>query len=65
VPGPTLRCTHCRERNRKCERARPCQLCVTLRIQCTDKKRKGKGQGLRLKRACDRCRVDKVQCEPG
>jgi hypothetical protein len=65
VAGLTLRCTHCRERNRKCERARPCQLCLILKIQCTDKKRKGKGRGLRVKRACDGCRVDKVQCEPG
>ncbi|KAF8499426.1 hypothetical protein BU17DRAFT_72221 [Hysterangium stoloniferum] len=49
--------------NIKCERARPCDNCLYSGTECIDNPRKGKGQSLRVKRACASCRADKVQCE--
>ncbi|KAF8509205.1 hypothetical protein BU17DRAFT_99115 [Hysterangium stoloniferum] len=34
-----------------------------LGTECIDNARKGKGQSLKVKRACASCRADKVQCE--
>lgn len=57
------RCALCRQKNKKCEHVRPCVHCVRANVPCIDLSRKGVGKGLRVKRACEACRAEKIQCE--